>query len=313
MPNSRVRELTEKASTPATPTTAMTNATAAKTPETTEFKRSGVSTSARTSCRVAACSTGCSADRSRIIRGIGVGVNEHGAPQQRHLLEGMIDGEGGAGDDVLVIEIGEDANDAARGSAEARDELDDGIGPRKAAIDSILIGEHALRDTLADDDNLLGVAAIGLVKITPSNHREAERGEKSGRDGTELGALILFPGAADVTFGGELQAGTEVACVAPGNGGADGDLIHAGKPRDAANGFAIETDSLIGSPTKGHDGNVQGEDVVDIEASLSGLQRQEGFEEYAGADQQQERRSNLSDDEDSLASAGASGDAYAAT
>ena len=58
MPNSRVRALTENASTPATPTTAIANATAANTPNTSEFKRSGVSTSARTSSRVAACSTG---------------------------------------------------------------------------------------------------------------------------------------------------------------------------------------------------------------------------------------------------------------
>jgi hypothetical protein len=43
MPNSRVRALTENASTPATPTTAIANATAANTPNTSEFKRSGVS------------------------------------------------------------------------------------------------------------------------------------------------------------------------------------------------------------------------------------------------------------------------------
>jgi glycogen debranching enzyme GlgX len=58
MPNSRVRALTENASTPATPTTAIANATAANTPNTSEFKRSGVSTSARMSSRVAARSTG---------------------------------------------------------------------------------------------------------------------------------------------------------------------------------------------------------------------------------------------------------------
>src|ERR1700722_11991794 len=68
MPNSRVRALTENASTPATPTTAIANATAANTPNTSEFKRSGVSTSARMSSRVAARSTGCSADMLRIMR-----------------------------------------------------------------------------------------------------------------------------------------------------------------------------------------------------------------------------------------------------
>src|SRR5580700_3941424 len=41
MPNSRVRALTENARTPVTPTTAISNATAANTPKTREFKRSG--------------------------------------------------------------------------------------------------------------------------------------------------------------------------------------------------------------------------------------------------------------------------------
>src|SRR6202451_3873924 len=58
MPNSRARELNENASQPATPTTATANATAANTPNTSEFKRSGVSTSARMSSRLAGCSTG---------------------------------------------------------------------------------------------------------------------------------------------------------------------------------------------------------------------------------------------------------------
>jgi len=48
-PNSRVRLLTEKASTPATPTMEMSRATAANPPKTMAFSLSGVSTSARTS------------------------------------------------------------------------------------------------------------------------------------------------------------------------------------------------------------------------------------------------------------------------
>ena len=72
MPNSRVRALTEKASTPPTPTTAIARATTANPPKTRAFNRSGVSTSARTSSRVAARSTGWSTDRLRIVRVIGV-------------------------------------------------------------------------------------------------------------------------------------------------------------------------------------------------------------------------------------------------
>ena len=71
-PNSRVRALTENASTPATPTSAIVSATPAKPPKTSAFSRSGASTSARMSSSVAARSTGCSADSSRMIRVIGV-------------------------------------------------------------------------------------------------------------------------------------------------------------------------------------------------------------------------------------------------
>ena len=47
------------------------SATTAKPPKTSAFSRFGASTSARTSSSVAACSTGCSADSSRMIRVIG--------------------------------------------------------------------------------------------------------------------------------------------------------------------------------------------------------------------------------------------------
>ena len=57
-PNSRILALTENASTPATPTTAIISATAAKPPNTSALRRSGASTSARTSSNVAARSTG---------------------------------------------------------------------------------------------------------------------------------------------------------------------------------------------------------------------------------------------------------------
>ena len=68
IPNSRVRALTENARTPATPTTAMSSATPANPPNTKAFRRVGASTSARMSSIVAACSTGCSEERSRTMR-----------------------------------------------------------------------------------------------------------------------------------------------------------------------------------------------------------------------------------------------------
>src|SRR6266850_1477052 len=96
MPNSRVRALTEKARTPATPTKAMARATAAKTPNTTVLRRSGVRTSARTSSRVAARSTGWSTDMSRMMRVIGVTRGnefDHGIRPEDVAIDGILIGE----------------------------------------------------------------------------------------------------------------------------------------------------------------------------------------------------------------------------
>ena len=81
-PNSRVRALTENASTPATPTTAISSAIPAKPDTTKAFSRSGVRTSARTSSSVAGRSTAWFADRSRMIR-VTLGTSAYGSPAVR--------------------------------------------------------------------------------------------------------------------------------------------------------------------------------------------------------------------------------------
>ena len=63
--------------------------------------------------------------------------------------------------------------------AEPRDELYHRVGPRDMAVDGILIGEHPLRNTLADDHDVLSIPAIGLVEITSRNNGDAQRGEIS--------------------------------------------------------------------------------------------------------------------------------------
>ena len=81
-PNSRVRALTENASTPATPTTAISSAMPANPENTKAFSRSGDSTSARTSSSVAARSTGWSAEISRMTR-VTAGTSAYGSPAAR--------------------------------------------------------------------------------------------------------------------------------------------------------------------------------------------------------------------------------------
>ena len=82
MPNSRVRALTENASTPATPTTAINSAMPANPEKTKAFNLSGDRSSARTSSSVAARSTGWSGDMSRTIR-LTAGTSEYGSPVAR--------------------------------------------------------------------------------------------------------------------------------------------------------------------------------------------------------------------------------------
>ena len=174
------------------------------------------------------------------------------------------------------------------------------------------MGNICYRDALADDDDFFGVFAIEVVEIAAFDDGDAERGEKSGRDGAELRAGIFFAIGAHVALCGELEAGAEDAFVAPGNGGADGDAIYAGESGDLANGLFIEVEDLIGRASVGNDGNVDGENVVRVETGAHGLQGEERLEQHAGAGEEHEAGGDLSDGEDAQAASGAAGDAHAA-
>ena len=90
----------------------------------------------------------------------------------------MVDGQRSAGDDVFVVHIGGDAHDAARRFADV-DEIHYRIGPHDVPIDSVLSGERALRDALANDHNRLAAPAIVVVEIASLNNRNTQRGEES--------------------------------------------------------------------------------------------------------------------------------------
>src|SRR6267154_1603259 len=127
----------------------------------------------------------------------------------------MINSHLRAGYHVLVVEIGVDAHDAHRVRGESRDELYHWVCPRDMTVDRILIGKHALRNTLRDDRDVLSADAIGLVEITSRNNGDAQSGEISWRDSAKVGSLVLFARIFDMTLGRELQARTEAARVTP--------------------------------------------------------------------------------------------------
>ena len=148
--------------------------------------------------------------RDQRIR-ICTGVDEKATAKHWTLFKGAVNGERGLRNDVSVVNIGGDADDAVR--RETRlfeigpgEELQHGIRPIDMPIDRILVGEHALCESLADDDDgLFIILVIERIEIAAGNDRNAERRKESGRDDTPLRPRILFAGGMDMSVGGELQ------------------------------------------------------------------------------------------------------------
>src|ERR1700688_3161847 len=118
-------------------------------------------------------------DRSHERVGIAVGVHEQAAAAD-FLIERVIDGESGAGDDVFIVHVGGDADDAPRAGADVN-KLHYWIGPHDVLIERVAGGEHAERDALAEDDDSLAVFAVEVVEIAAFDDGDAESGEESGR------------------------------------------------------------------------------------------------------------------------------------
>ncbi len=155
------------------------------------------------------------------------------------LLERMIDGHRRPRHDVLVVHVGGDADDPAGPGAHV-DELHDRIGPEESAVQRLPGREHPLRHALADDDDRLGIPAVGVVEVAAGDDRNAERREESRGHGAEPGARILLAVGFRVALDRELKAGTEDAGVAPRHGRAHGDPLDAGQLRDAPHRLLVE-------------------------------------------------------------------------
>src|SRR6267378_3783091 len=115
-------------------------------------------------------------------------------------------------------------------------ELHHGIGPIDMPADGILIGEHALCESLADDSDGLFTLGVEVVEIAAAKDGHAERGKESCRDDAQLRARILV-GSVNMTVGGELQSETARADIAPRNGQTKSGLSYAGEGINATNRF----------------------------------------------------------------------------
>src|SRR5207302_754999 len=119
------------------------------------------------------------------------------------LCKGAIDGDDGLGNDVLVVNIGSYADDAVRGGVNPGSILHHGIGPIDMPADGILIGEHALCESLADDGDGLFTLTVEFVEIAAAKDRYSERRKESRGNDAQLRARILARGMS-MPVGGEL-------------------------------------------------------------------------------------------------------------
>jgi hypothetical protein len=258
-------------------------------------------------------------------------VNEETTAKHWTFVKRAVNSERGFRNDVFVVNIGGDTDDAVRrektrlfeiGPAE---ELQHGIRPIDMPIDRILVGEHALRESLADDNDRLFillfwslfwsftflVIEIERIEIAAGNDRNAKRRKESRRDGTPLRPGILYAGGMDVSVGGELQTRSGGAAgIAPGNDIAEGGLTHARQGINATYRFLVEIDDLLRRLPIRHSRNVDSQDVLRVQTRLRPLQCDQRSDQRTCAGQQHEGRGDLCHREDPLAAARAAGDPH---
>src|SRR5437016_3436185 len=122
------------------------------------------------------------------------GVDEKVAAKDGTLFKGAIDGDDGLGNDVFVVNIGSHADDAVRRGVNPGSKLHHRVGPIDMPADSILIGEHALCESLADDSHWLFTLAVEIVEIAAAKDRYSERSKESRGNDAQLRARVLARG-----------------------------------------------------------------------------------------------------------------------
>src|SRR5216684_3110494 len=156
------------------------------------------------------------------------GVDEEATAKDWTLFKGAVDGEDRPRNDVFVVNIRGDANDAVRRGANPGDEFYHRIRPIEMPIDGVLIGEHSLSASLTDHNDRFFVLAVELIEIAAGDDGNTERGKKAGRDGAQLGARIFLAGGTNVAIRRKLKARAKAAGIAPGNDNAESSLVHTG-------------------------------------------------------------------------------------
>ena len=115
-----------------------------------------------------------------------------------------------------------------------------------------------------------------------------------------------------MTIRGELEAGAEDAGFAPWSNHSVSGLDHSRQLINVAYGILVKIHDLLRRFIVLHDGNVDGQHMLHVQAGLRGLQRDERLEKHAGAGEEHEGGGNLNHGENAETAVGAAGDADAA-
>ena len=210
-------------------------------------------------------------------------VDKQASAEKRPLCNRVIDGLRGLRNNVQIVYIGSNADDAMRLDLNSWNKFQDRIRPIHVSVDRILIGEHLLGKRLTDDNHRVIRFAVKVIKITSRNDRNPERSKKTRRDDAQLGVRI-FARARNMPITGKLQAYAARA-VAPGYDHAKCRALHARQRINAANGFLIKVDHLLIGLAERHRRDVNREDVTHVQPRLGPLQLDQRCDQHACARQ----------------------------
>src|SRR5216683_2553621 len=124
--------------------------------------------------------------------------------------------------------------------------------------------------------------------------------------------MNFFTGTTDMVVRRELEPRTKVAGIAPGNDDAESRLGHTRQRINAPHRFLVEIDDLFRSLAVGNSRDIDGQDVARVEAGLRRLDREQRFEQHAGASEEYEGGGDLRHGKDAQAATSAAGDADSA-
>src|SRR5262249_13294190 len=123
----------------------------------------------------------------------------------RALVKAVVNRDGRLRNDMHVVDIRNDANDALRLRPVRTRDLQDRIAPEHMAIDRVLTRKHPQGERLADDGDRLLVFHVAFIEVAPSKNRNAERGEKPRRDYPILRPRIFLTRRMFVAVSAKLQ------------------------------------------------------------------------------------------------------------